>query len=96
MRRALAVVAVAGLVALVVPAAEAVGGVVGREAAGLPLAAGCELPGPMTSDQTLYACAHVGYPLIIKASAGGGGKGMSIARSSGEMLAMLAQARRIA
>ena len=49
------------------------------------------------SDETLVEAAiGIGFPVLIKASAGGGGKGMSIARSSGEMLAMLAQARRIA
>ncbi len=36
----------------------------------------------------------VGYPLLIKASAGGGGKGMRIVREAGEFASALAAARR--
>ena len=32
----------------------------------------------MTDDQIVYSCAGVGYPLLVKASAGGGGKGMRV------------------
>jgi acetyl/propionyl-CoA carboxylase alpha subunit len=63
-------------------------------AAGVPLAPGCELAPTMSSDQMLYACAHVGYPLIIKASAGGGGKGMRVVPSAAELVEAVAAARR--
>jgi acetyl-CoA/propionyl-CoA carboxylase biotin carboxyl carrier protein len=42
------------------------------------------------------AAAEVGYPLLIKPSAGGGGKGMQVVRDAGELPAALASARRVA
>jgi acetyl-CoA/propionyl-CoA carboxylase biotin carboxyl carrier protein len=42
------------------------------------------------------AAAEVGYPLLIKPSAGGGGKGMQVVREAGELPAALASARRVA
>lgn len=42
------------------------------------------------------AAAGVGYPLLIKPSAGGGGKGMQIVRDAAELPAALASARRVA
>ena len=39
---------------------------------------------------------HVGYPLLVKPSAGGGGKGMQIVRSADELPEALATARRVA
>ncbi|HEV7741493.1 MAG TPA: biotin carboxylase N-terminal domain-containing protein [Pseudolysinimonas sp.] len=41
------------------------------------------------------AAADLGYPLLIKPSAGGGGKGMQVVRSAGELPAALASARRV-
>lgn len=38
----------------------------------------------------------IGYPLLIKPSAGGGGKGMEIVHSEGSLAAALASARRVA
>ncbi|WP_434811151.1 biotin carboxylase N-terminal domain-containing protein [Microbacterium sp. bgisy189] len=38
----------------------------------------------------------VGYPLLVKPSAGGGGKGMQVVRSAAELLDALAGARRVA
>ncbi|MDH5287287.1 MAG: acetyl/propionyl/methylcrotonyl-CoA carboxylase subunit alpha [Betaproteobacteria bacterium] len=38
--------------------------------------------------------AKIGYPLLIKATAGGGGKGMKIVRAAGEFAAALASAQR--
>jgi acetyl/propionyl-CoA carboxylase alpha subunit len=63
-------------------------------AAGVPLAPGCELPSGMMDDQIVYACARVGYPLIIKASAGGGGKGMRVVTSATGLVDAVAAARR--
>jgi 3-methylcrotonyl-CoA carboxylase alpha subunit len=39
---------------------------------------------------------RVGFPLIIKASAGGGGKGMQVVRSAGEVAAAIESAQRLA
>jgi len=61
--------------------------------AGVPL-----VPGYHGDDQdaALLAreAAKVGYPVLIKATAGGGGKGMKIVRAEGEFAAALASARR--
>ena len=62
------------------------------QAAGVPV-----VPGETPSDQSdaaLKAAAHrAGFPLLIKASAGGGGKGMRLVRSDGELAAAIAGAR---
>jgi len=39
------------------------------------------------------AAAEIGFPLIVKASAGGGGRGMRIVRSTGELLPLFRTAR---
>jgi 3-methylcrotonyl-CoA carboxylase alpha subunit len=63
------------------------------ERAGVPIVPGYH--GDMQDDATLARAAHeVGYPLLIKASAGGGGKGMRIVRTAEELPAALAGARR--
>jgi acetyl-CoA carboxylase biotin carboxylase subunit len=60
-------------------------------AAGIPVAPGT---GPGLDDAELEAAAHeIGYPLMVKATAGGGGKGMRIVRSEEELAAALAAAR---
>jgi 3-methylcrotonyl-CoA carboxylase alpha subunit len=63
------------------------------ETAGVPL-----VPGFHGEDQNadrLHAHAErIGYPVLIKATAGGGGKGMKVAASSGAFAAALASARR--
>ncbi|HEV2861629.1 MAG TPA: acetyl-CoA carboxylase biotin carboxylase subunit [Pyrinomonadaceae bacterium] len=52
--------------------------------AGLPILPGS--PGPVESDEEALALAReIGYPVIIKASAGGGGRGMRIVRSEEEL-----------
>jgi 3-methylcrotonyl-CoA carboxylase alpha subunit len=40
------------------------------------------------------ACQRIGFPVLIKASAGGGGKGMKIVRNMGELDEAVASARR--
>jgi len=51
--------------------------------------------GPGMSDEQLIAAAEgVGYPLLIKPSAGGGGKGMHVVASADELAPALAAARR--
>ncbi len=62
-------------------------------AAGTPV-----VPGYQEEDQSevalARAAAEIGYPLLIKASAGGGGKGMRLVRDADEFTAALAGARR--
>ncbi len=61
------------------------------EAAGVPCT-----PGYHGADQTLWRFAEeaerVGYPVMVKASAGGGGRGMRIVRERGELEAALRSA----
>ena len=62
---------------------------------GVPVIPGFSRPGQ--SDAQLVAAAEtVGYPLLIKPSAGGGGKGMLRVDSAGELAAALVTARRVA
>ncbi|GAA3735401.1 acetyl-CoA/propionyl-CoA carboxylase biotin carboxyl carrier protein [Spinactinospora alkalitolerans] len=64
--------------------------------AGVPLLPGFaeEAGRPMPDDELAEAAAKVGYPLLIKPSAGGGGKGMRLVREPGELVAAAAAARR--
>ena len=59
----------------------------------VPTVPGVGEPG-MTDEQLISAAAGVGYPLLIKPSAGGGGKGMHVVASDAELPAALASARR--
>ncbi|MBB5435534.1 biotin carboxylase N-terminal domain-containing protein [Nocardiopsis composta] len=65
-------------------------------AAGVPLLPGfAEEPGAPLDDGELAAAAEkAGYPLLIKPSAGGGGKGMRLVRSAEELAGAAAAARR--
>ena len=47
-------------------------------------------------DALLQAASTIGFPLIIKPSAGGGGKGMQVARDADELAAVLPATRRVA
>jgi acetyl-CoA carboxylase biotin carboxylase subunit len=59
---------------------------------GIPVVPGSE--GGITGDQEATAVAHdIGFPVLIKAAAGGGGRGMRIARSADELPGALAAAR---
>ena len=63
------------------------------KALGVPVVPGYD--GEDQTDATLSAEAEkIGLPLLVKASAGGGGKGMKIVRSAGELQAALESARR--
>ena len=60
--------------------------------AGVPCIPGYE--GAAQDDETLSREAeHIGYPLMIKASAGGGGRGMRLVHESSELLAQIRTAR---
>ena len=59
---------------------------------GIPTVPGSE--GILGSDEEALGLARqIGYPVLIKAAAGGGGKGMKIANNDSELLAMLPLAR---
>ncbi|MFO0582445.1 MAG: pyruvate carboxylase [Anaeromyxobacter sp.] len=70
--------------------------VAGRKAAiavNVPVVPGT--PEPIeTDEEALLFAKDAGYPLIIKAAAGGGGRGMRVARSREELVAGLSAARR--
>jgi acetyl-CoA carboxylase, biotin carboxylase subunit len=59
-------------------------------AAGLPLVPGSE--GPATLDEARGAAADAGYPVLLKAAAGGGGKGMRLVASPDELAGAFATA----
>jgi len=62
------------------------------QSAGVPV-----VPGYQTTDSDadlLTAAADIGFPVLVKASAGGGGKGMRVVQSSAELPNALASARR--
>ncbi|MFF3442489.1 acetyl/propionyl/methylcrotonyl-CoA carboxylase subunit alpha [Streptosporangium sp. NPDC002721] len=61
-------------------------------AAGVPVVPGGAEPG----DDLAEAAVRVGFPALIKPSAGGGGKGMVLVRSAAELPEALASARRTA
>ncbi|MFE4543084.1 biotin carboxylase N-terminal domain-containing protein [Arthrobacter sp. NPDC056727] len=62
---------------------------------GVPVVPGVAEPG-MTDAELIAAAPAVGFPLLIKPSAGGGGKGMHAVDRPGDLPAALATARRVA
>ncbi len=62
--------------------------------AGVPVVPGTEDVGNMTNDDLLRIAPTIGFPLLIKATAGGGGKGMREVRNIEEMPTLLQSARR--
>jgi len=55
------------------------------EKAGLPIVPGIQTPIP-TADEAVKIARKIGYPIMLKASAGGGGIGMQIVRNDKEMI----------
>ena len=64
-------------------------------ARGVPVVPGAGEPG-MSDDDLLAAAGAVGFPLLVKPSAGGGGKGMVVVRAEADLPGALASARRVA
>jgi acetyl-CoA/propionyl-CoA carboxylase biotin carboxyl carrier protein len=79
------------------PAIEAMGDKISAKdlaiAAGAPVVPGVHRPG-MSDDDLVAAAPEVGYPLMVKASAGGGGKGMRVVHDPADLPAAIAAARR--
>jgi len=59
---------------------------------GIPVVPGSE-GGITDDDEAKRVCEEIGYPVIIKASAGGGGRGMQIVRSADELSTKLKTCR---
>ncbi|MGO2745160.1 acetyl/propionyl/methylcrotonyl-CoA carboxylase subunit alpha [Microbacterium sp.] len=64
-------------------------------ARGVPVVPGFDATG-LSDDQISVRAAQVGYPLLVKPSAGGGGKGMEVVSDETHLDAALSSARRIA
>ncbi len=62
--------------------------------AGVPIVPGTEDVGNLTDDDLLDIAPRIGFPLLIKATAGGGGKGMREVKNLEEMPMLLNSARR--
>ncbi len=62
--------------------------------AGVTVVPGTEGEGALKDDELLQIAPQIGLPLLIKATAGGGGKGMREVRDLEEMPSLLAAARR--
>lgn len=63
------------------------------KSAGVPCVPGSD--GPLTNDENecLKLAQNIGYPIIIKASAGGGGRGMRVVYSNDELINAIAMTR---
>jgi acetyl-CoA/propionyl-CoA carboxylase biotin carboxyl carrier protein len=60
---------------------------------GVPVVPGISRPG-LTDDELIAGADEVGYPVLVKPSAGGGGKGMRLVEDPSELAAALVSARR--
>src|SRR3546814_2265167 len=65
-----------------------------RTAAGLGLTLVPGSDGPITSiDEALKVADEIGYPVLVKAAAGGGGRGMKVVPDAASLETLIAQAR---
>jgi len=60
---------------------------------GVPVVPGISRPG-LTDDELIAGAPEIGFPVLVKPSAGGGGKGMRVVHAAAELPAALASARR--
>ena len=58
---------------------------------GIPVVPGSD--GAVTSDEAAGIAAKIGYPVLVKAAAGGGGRGMKVAQTPGDLANALSTAR---
>ncbi|HSG94742.1 MAG TPA: biotin carboxylase N-terminal domain-containing protein, partial [Afifellaceae bacterium] len=58
---------------------------------GIPVVPGSD--GAVTSEEAAGIAAEIGYPVLVKAAAGGGGRGMKVARTAGDLAGALSTAR---
>ena len=63
-------------------------------AAGVPVLPGVVVDAGMTGDALVTAAEEVGYPMLVKASAGGGGRGMRVVSSAGDLVGAVDSAQR--
>ena len=63
-------------------------------AAGVPVVPGTEGEGALSDEELLAVAPKIGFPLLIKATAGGGGKGMREVKNIEEMPSLIQSARR--
>ena len=80
-----------------VPAIQTMGDKIAAKAAvsqfDVPVVPGISRPG-LTDDDLIAGAPEVGFPVLVKPSAGGGGKGMRVVHEASELPAALASARR--
>ena len=57
-------------------------------AAGVPVVPGTDVG--LSDDEAIHAAEEIGYPLLVKASAGGGGKGMRVVNTPADLPKALA------
>ena len=62
--------------------------------AGVPILPGLTVEESTTADELAIAGADIGYPVLVKAAFGGGGRGMRIVRSAGELVEAVEGAQR--
>ena len=63
-------------------------------AAGVPCVPGSDGPVPDAPEETARIAEQIGFPLMIKASGGGGGKGMRVVHDPAQLLAACAMTRK--
>jgi acetyl-CoA carboxylase, biotin carboxylase subunit len=80
-------------IAFVGPSAAAIAAM-GDKAAARRLAAEADVPVAPGADASVEAADEVGYPVMVKAAAGGGGKGIKVARDADELSDLMREAGR--